>query len=198
MFEWGSKNNTLKLIMKKVFLAAFLGFGIMVSAQVTETNDEVIVTDEVAEVAEVEQEPVIYSTTSMVANSGFLQTVGFDGAWKLDMNLDNNKIILTGGTLLNKAEKESNSIRLMVYLAEKPFDLNNPEFIGTVYSVVDLESLDANAKESGRTYETSWASETKPSNGQYYPYILLGEENASTGQFEVKDVKAFEKAITIS
>lgn len=184
--------------MKKVFLAAFLGFGIMVCAQVVEANDEVAVTDEAVEIVEIEQEPVIYTTTSMVANSGFLQTVGFDGAWKLDMNLENNKIILTGGTLLNKAESESNNIRLMVYLAEKPFDLSNPEFIGTVYSVVDLEAIDANAKESGKTYETSWASESKPSSGKYYPYILLGEENEKTGQFEVKDVKAFENSITIS
>lgn len=189
--------------MKKVFLATFLGIGIMVNAQdaaqenvqTTQSNETVA---PAVEVVEEVAEPVIYSTTSKVENSGFLQTVGFDGAWKFDLNLDNKKIILTGGALVNKAASASNKIRLMVYLADKPFDLNNPQFIGKVYSVVDLESLGANVTESGQTYSTSWASETPLTAGKYYPYILLGEQNEKTGEFEVKDVKAFDKSVTLS
>ena len=196
--------------MKKVFLTAFLGFSFVLNAQETNNANENakseeiievvdIAGDEGAEVVEVKAPKTeIQTVTSIVKNSGFLQTVGFDGAWKLDLDLDAKKIILTGGTLLNDAENESSKIRLMVYLAEKPFDLNNPEFIGNVYSVVDLDSLNAKEKESGKTYVTSWASESMPTTGKYYPYILLGEENASTGQFEVRDVKAFEKSLTIS
>ena len=139
-----------------------------------------------------------YSATSKVNNSGFQRTVGFDGAWKFDMNLGNREITLTGGTLSNKGTATSNSLRLMVYLAQKPFDLNNPEFIGTVYSSVDIPGLAANDVKSGQTYVTSWASETNPPAGTYYPYILLGEQNPTTQEFEVKDVKAFDNSITIT
>src|SRR5690606_1829668 len=99
----------------------------------------------------------VYSATSKVNNSGFQRTVGFDGAWKFDMNIGNREITLTGGTLSNKGTATSNSLRLMVYLAQKPFDLNNPEFIGTVYSSVDIPGLAANDVKSGQTYVTSWA-----------------------------------------
>ncbi len=139
-----------------------------------------------------------YSATSKVNNSGFQRTVGFDGAWKFDMNLENKAITLTGGTLNNKGTATSNSLRLMVYLAPKPFDLNNPEFIGTVYSSVDIPGLAAGDVKSGQTYVTSWASETNPPAGTYYPYILLGEQNPTTQEFEVKDVKAFDDSITIT
>ena len=138
-----------------------------------------------------------YSATSKVNNSGFQRTVGFDGAWKFDMNLGKKEIILTGGTLNNKGQATSNPLRLMVYLAQKPFDLNNPEFIGTVYSSVDVPSLAAGDIKSGQSFVTSWASETNPPAGTYYPYILLGEQNPQTQEFEVRDVKAFDNAITI-
>ncbi len=140
----------------------------------------------------------VYSATSKVNNSGFQRTVGFDGAWKFDMSLENRQITLTGGTLNNKGTATSNTLRLMVYLAPKPFDLNNPEFIGTVYSSLDFPGLAAGDVKSGQTYVTSWASETNPPAGTYYPYILLGEQNPTTQEFEVKDVKAFDNPITIT
>lgn len=139
-----------------------------------------------------------YSATSKVNNSGFQRTVGFDGAWKFDMNLDNREIKLTGGTLSNKGTATSNPLRLMVYLAPKAFDLNNPEFIGTVYSSLDIPAMNASDIQSGQTYVTLWASETNPPAGTYYPYILLGEQNPTTQEFEVKDVKAFDNPITIT
>ncbi len=139
-----------------------------------------------------------YTATSKVDNSGFQRTVGFDGAWKFDMNLGKREITLTGGTLNNKGQVASNPLRLMVYLAEKPFNVNNPEFIGNVYSVVDVNSIAPAEAKSGQAYVTSWASETNPPAGTYYPYILLGEQNAQTQEFEVKDVKVFENSITIT
>lgn len=139
-----------------------------------------------------------YSATSKVNNSGFQRTVGFDGAWKFDMNLENREIKLTGGTISNKGTATSNALRLMVYLAPKAFDLNNPEFIGTVYSSLDIPAMNASDIQSGQTYITLWASETNPPAGTYYPYILLGEQNPTTQEFEVKDVKAFDNPITIT
>ena len=139
-----------------------------------------------------------HSATSKVNNSGFQRTVGFDGAWKFDMDLAARQITLTGGTLNNKGTASSNTLRLMVYLAEKPFNLNNPEFIGTVYSSVDIPALNAGDVQSGQTYTTAWASENNPPAGTYYPYILLGEQNPTTQEFEVKDVKAFDNSITIT
>ncbi|MDD3771512.1 MAG: hypothetical protein RBT46_05075 [Weeksellaceae bacterium] len=178
--------------MKKALVVASIGLGIFINAQ-TMTTDYQETQTEVMPV----QEDIIYSTTSRPDDSGFLQTVGFSGAWKFDMNLDKHKIILTGGALINQSNSSSNEIRLMVYLADKPFNLNNPEFIGEVYSVIDISALNAGQKESGQVYETSWASEKDPQKGIYYPYILLGEKNPKTDQFEVRDVKVFEKTITI-
>lgn len=140
---------------------------------------------------------LVYTATSQVENSGFQRTVGFDGAWKFDLDLDNREIVLTGGTLSNKGEAASNNLRLMVYLAEKPFDLNNPEFVGKVYSAIDVNPIGAGEVKSGQAYVTSWASETNPPAGTYYPYILLGEENPENQEFEVRDVKAFSNSITI-
>ncbi len=145
-----------------------------------------------------ERDTTVYTATSKVTNSGFQRTIGFDGAWKFDLNLENRQITLTGGTLNNKGEAASNALRLMVYLADKPFDLNNPEFIGNVYSVVDINPIAPAESKTGETYKTSWASETLPTTGTYYPYILLGEQNPQTQAFEVKDVKAFDNAITIT
>lgn len=139
-----------------------------------------------------------YTATSKVENSGFQRTVGFDGAWKFDMNLNSKEIVLTGGTLSNKGTTTSNNLRLMVYLAQKPFDLNNPEFIGEVYSVLDVNPVAAGDTKTGQAYVMNWASETNPAAGTYYPYILLGEQNPQTQEFEVKDVKAFDKSITIT
>ncbi|HLV23540.1 MAG TPA: hypothetical protein VKY36_02025 [Moheibacter sp.] len=139
----------------------------------------------------------VYTATSKVENSGFQRTVGFDGAWKLDMDLDKKEIILTGGTLNNKGEVASNNLRLMVYLADKPFNLDNPEFIGNVYAVVDVMPIAAGESKSGQSYITSWASETVPTVGTYYPYILLGEQNPQNQEFEVRDVKPFANSIIV-
>lgn len=181
--------------MKKLFFTLLSVSTIALSAQVA---NETVIESQSTEITQ-SQEPAVYSTTSKVENSGFLKTVGFEGAWKFELNLDSRKIILQGGSMVNKAEAPSEEIRMMVYLAEKPFDLENPEFIGEVYSFVDLDGLNANDKESGKTYSTLWANEKKPESGKkYYPYILLGEQNPETKEFEVRDIKTFDKFIEIS
>lgn len=180
--------------MKKVLIALSISWGVFIHAQEMVDTDPQVLENEISK----QEDDTIYTATSRVDNSGFLQTVGFDGAWKFDMNLERRKITLTGGSIVNKSSKPSNTIRLMVYLADKPFNLDNPDFIGNIYSVIDISALESNDKESGKVYDTSWASEEKLDKGTYYPYILLGEKNPNTGQFEVKDVKAFEKSITIS
>lgn len=140
----------------------------------------------------------VYTATSKVENSGFQRTVGFDGAWKFDLDLAKREIVLTGGTLSNKGEATSNNLRLMVYLAQKPFDVNNPEFVGNVYSAIDVNPIAGGETKTGQAYVTLWASETNPPAGTYYPYILLGEQNPQNQEFEVKDVKAFDNPITIT
>jgi len=139
----------------------------------------------------------VYSVTSIAENSGFARTVGFDGTWKVDLNLGKKELIITGGTLNNKAQSPSNKLRLMVYFAEKPFDVKNPELIGTVYSSIDLNPLEAGAKKVDQSYVTQVAVETPPAAGKYYPYILLGEQNPQTQEFEVKDVKVFQEFVTL-
>lgn len=163
----------------------------------TEKSEAEVALEEGKEIV-VKDTAMVYTATSIVKNSGFQRTVGFDGAWKFDMNLDQREIVLTGGVLSNKGEATSNPLRLMVYLAEKPFNLDNPEFIGTVYSSIDVQPIEAAGQKSGQSYITSWASETNPPAGTYYPYILLGEQNPSNQEFEVKDVKAFSNSFTIT
>lgn len=155
--------------------------------QALEQGKEIVVRDTTA----------VYTATSQVQNSGFQRTVGFDGAWKFDMDLDNREIVITGGTLSNKGDAASNTLRLMVYLAEKPFSINNPEFIGTVYSSVDVTPLAPGEQKAGQAYVTAWATENNPAPGTYYPYILLGEQNPQTQEFEVRDVKPFENSIVV-
>src|SRR5690606_37431370 len=163
----------------------------------TKAAEAEIAGEEAPAVVEQAIETPTYTATSKVDNSGFQRTVGLEGAWKFDMNVGERSIILTGGTLSNKGEATSDDLQLMVYLADKPFDVNNPQFIGEVYSVLELSPIAAGNSESGKTYTTTWASQTDPSSGTYYPYILLGEKNAETQEFEVKDVKVFENSVTL-
>lgn len=139
----------------------------------------------------------VYTATSVADNSGFARTVGFDGIWKIDLNLDKKELVITGGTLNNKSQNTSNKLRLMVYFAEKPFDVKNPDLIGAVYSSIDVDPLEAGAKKAGQSYVTQVALETPPTPGKYYPYILLGEQNLQTQEFEVKDVKVFQEFVTL-
>ena len=73
---------------------------------------------------------------------------------------------MKGGTIVNKDDSASEEIRMMVYLADQPFDLNNPQLIGEVYSYIDIDGLNANDKKTGEVYSTLWANNNKPESGK--------------------------------
>lgn len=186
--------KTIKKIMKKLFFTLLGASTILLSAQIAKVtnyeNKENIVQN---------QNPEVISTTSVSETSNFLQTVGFEGQWTFEMDVNNNKITLKGGTIVNKDDSASEEIRMMVYLADQPFDLNNPQLIGEVYSYIDIDGLNANDKKTGEVYSTLWANSNKPESGKkYYPYILIGEQNPETNEFEVRDIKVFQNPIEVS
>lgn len=186
--------KTIKKIMKKLFFTLLGASTILLSAQIAKVtnyeNKENIVQN---------QNPEVISTTSVSETSNFLQTVGFEGQWTFEMDVNNNKITLKGGTIVNKDDSASEKIRMMVYLADQPFDLNNPQLIGEVYSYIDIDGLNANDKKTGEVYSTLWANSNKPESGKkYYPYILIGEQNPETNEFEVRDIKVFQNPIEVS
>lgn len=145
----------------------------------------------------VQDSSAIYTSTSVADNSGFARTVGFDGVWKINLNLASNKLSINGGALKNQSDKSSNNLRLMVYYADKPFDVKNPELVGTVFSSIDVAPLTANETENNASFVAPVVLETPPVAGTYYPYILLGELNLDTNEYEVKDVKVFTQPVTI-
>lgn len=180
--------------MKKLFFTLLGASTILLSAQIAKVinyeNKESIVQN---------QNPEVISTTSVNETSNFLQTVGFEGQWTFEMDVNNSKITLKGGTIVNKDDSASEKIRMMVYLADQPFDLNNPQLIGEVYSYIDIDGLNANDKKTGEVYSTLWANSNKPESGKkYYPYILIGEQNPETNEFEVRDIKVFQNPIEVS
>lgn len=186
--------KTIKKIMKKLFFTLLGASTILLSAQIAKVtnyeNKENIVQN---------QNPEVISTTSVNETSNFLQTVGFEGQWTFEMDVNNSKITLKGGTIVNKDDSASEKIRMMVYLADQPFDLNNPQLIGEVYSYIDIDGLNANDKKTGEVYSTLWANSNKPESGKkYYPYILIGEQNPETNEFEVRDIKVFQNPIEVS
>lgn len=186
--------KTIKKIMKKLFFTLLGASTILLSAQIAKVtnyeNKENIVQN---------QNPEVVSATSVSETSNFLQTVGFEGQWTFEMDVNNNKITLKGGTIVNKDDSASEEIRMMVYLADQPFDLNNPQLIGEVYSYIDIDGLNANDKKTGEVYSTLWANNNKPESGKkYYPYILIGEQNPETNEFEVRDIKVFQNPIEVS
>lgn len=207
--------------MKRLILAAFIVLPIFMNAQEKEKplNEKEVAKENAAtaiEEKEVAQEKseaeialeqgkeivvkdtaTIYSAKSVAENSGFARTVGFDGVWKVDLNLEAKELVITGGSLNNKADNASGQLRLMVYFAEKTFDVNNPELIGTVFSSIDVAPLKAGANKVDQSYVTQVALETPPAAGKYYPYILLGEQNPQTQEFEVRDVKIFQEFVTL-
>ena len=205
--------------MKRLILAAFIVLPIFMNAQekpltpkqaaqenAATATEEIKVAQEKSE-AElaleqgkeivVKDTATVYSAQSMAENSGFARTVGFDGIWKVNLNLNAKELVITGGTLNNKGANASNNLRLMVYFADKPFDVKNPNLIGTVYSSTDVEPLAAGANKANQSYVTRLALENPPAAGTYYPYILLGEQNTDTQEYEVKDVKVFQNSVTL-
>ncbi len=207
--------------MKRLILAAFIALPFFINAQENEKplNEKEVAKENAAtaiEEKEVAQEKSeaeraleqgkeiivkdtadTYTAKSIAENSGFARTVGFDGIWKVDLNLEAKELVITGGNLNNKGDAASNKLRLMVYFAEKPFDVKNPELIGTVFSSTDLDPLEAGASKVDQSYVTQVALDTPPVAGKYYPYILLGEQNLQTQEFEVKDVKVFQEFVTL-
>ena len=145
----------------------------------------------------VQDSSAIYTSASVADNSGFARTVGFDGVWKINLNLASNELSINGGALKNQSDKSSNNLRLMVYYADKPFDVKNPELVGTVFSSIDVAPLTANETENNASFVAPVVLETPPAAGTYYPYILLGELNLETNEYEVKDVKVFTQPVTI-
>lgn len=184
--------------MKQVFLAAMLGFTVVGYAQESAAVANEITREEVEnDVQEIVSEPIVITVSSIEDNSGFIQTVGFDGKWKVDVSMESRKLVLTGGTLKNLGDKTSNKLRMMVYFADKPFDLANPQFIGDIVSTVDVEAIPASGESSSQAFVMKWALQNPLAPGAYFPYILLGEQNPTTQDFEVKDVKVFDQSVTI-
>lgn len=139
----------------------------------------------------------VYSATSIAENSGFGRTVAFDGVWKVAMDLDKNELIITGGTIQNLTDKASNPLRMMVYYANAEFNTAKPDLIGTVFSSADVEAIPPKGKTVNQSYITKIALDSPPSAGKYYPYIVLGELNPQTQQYEVIDVKVFKEFVSL-
>src|SRR5690606_37899453 len=118
--------------MKKLFFTLLGASTILLSAQIAKVtnyeNKENIVQN---------QNQEVISTTSINETSHLLQTVLLEGELTVEMDVNNSKNTLKGGTIVNKDDSASEKIRMMVYLADQPFDLNNPQLIGEVYSYID-------------------------------------------------------------
>src|SRR5690606_8131151 len=109
--------------MKQVILAALFVAPLLLNAQEKPLSPEQVkkenaatATEEVevaaekseAEIAleqgkeiEVRDTTQVYTATSVAENSGFGRTVAFDGTWKVDLDLNNREVVITGGTLNN-------------------------------------------------------------------------------------------------
>lgn len=139
----------------------------------------------------------IYTATSVAENSGFGQTVAFDGTWTVGLNLETREVTITGGTINNMQATPSGKLMLTVYYADKQFDTAKPEMIGQPFGQIEVQPLAANEKKTGQSYIAPLALETPPTTGNYYPYIVLGVQDQATNQFSVIDVKVFKEFISL-
>ncbi|SMC59995.1 hypothetical protein [Moheibacter sediminis] len=139
----------------------------------------------------------VYSVKSVAENSGFGQALAFEGIWKVDLNLAKKEIVVTGGTMKNLTDKPSNNLRIMVYFADKEFDLQKPDLIGTEFLTSDIETIAAQGKKESQSFISELKIETPLPAGRYYPYLLLGELNPQTQQYDVKDIKVFKEFISL-
>ncbi|MET3732090.1 hypothetical protein [Moheibacter stercoris] len=133
---------------------------------------------------------------SSATDAKFSPALGIEGNWELGMNPEQKEIILTGGTILNKSDVPTQKLRMMVYFADKGFSLEKPELIGNMYSFIDIDPIEAKGNKVEQSFITTWAIENMQP-GTYYPYIILGEFNPQTNQFDLRDVKVFDNTITI-
>lgn len=205
--------------MKRLFLTSILGISFIANAQekplppeqVKQENratakEEVKVAAEKseAEIALAEGKELTVKTASTAkiqalssaTDAKFSTTLGIEGPWQLGINPDEKEVILTGGTILNKADVPTQKLRMMVYFADKTFSLEKPELIGSLFSFVDIDPIDAKGNKVEQSFITNWAVENLQP-GTYYPYIILGELNPQTNEFDLRDVKVFENTITI-
>jgi hypothetical protein len=143
-----------------------------------------------------QQQPAPITAMSSETDAKFSTNLGIEGSWKLDMNPANKEIILTGGTILNKVERPTNKLRAMVYFSPTPFSLEKPQLVGNMYSFIDIDPIEANGKKVEQSFITNWAIDNMQP-GTYYPYIILGELNSQTNEFELRDVKVFDNTIVI-
>jgi len=205
--------------MKQVILAALFVAPLLLNAQEKPLSPEQVkkenaatATEEVevaaekseAEIAleqgkeiEVRDTTQVYTATSVAENSGFGRTVAFDGTWKVDLDLNNREVVITGGTLNNMQTTPSGKLMLTVYYADKAFDTSKPEMIGQPFGQIEVEALAANEKKANQSYIAPLALETPPTAGNYYPYIVLGVQDPATNQFSVIDVKVFKEFVTL-
>lgn len=205
--------------MKRIILAALIVSPLLLSAQekplkpeqVKKENaatavqeKEVAAEKSEAEVALAEGKEIVvkdtahvYSVKSVAESSGFGQALAFEGIWKIDLNLNKNEIVVTGGTMKNLTDKPSNNLRIMVYFADKEFNLQKPDLIGSEFLTSDIETIPAQGKKESQSFISEIKSATPMSPGKYYPYLLLGELNPQTQQYDVKDIKVFKEFISI-
>lgn len=163
-----------------------------------ETSEmEKVLRDENAQIKPQQNEPSKITTRSVAEESGLSKSVMFSGQWAVQYDFTNKEMVITGGTIKNAATAPSDKLRLMVYVSDKPFDLVNPEVVGTPLTSVDLEGLGASAQKENQSYVAPIVLESDLPSGTYYTYILLGEYNASIQNYEVKDVKVFKESISL-
>ena len=207
--------------MKRIILAAFIVSPFLVTAQVKEQPlDSAAIKKENAATA-IEEKKVaaekseaeialeqgkeivvrdttnVYSSTSIAENSGFGRTVAFDGVWKLDLDLGNREVIITGGTIHNLQDAPSGKLMLTVYYADKMFDVSKPDMIGQPFGQIEVDALPAKGKKVGQSYIAPLALENSPAPGNYYPYIVLGVQDPATNQFGIIDVKVFKDFVSL-
>jgi len=206
--------------MKRLLILAMFGFSFIANAQEkplspeqakqenkATAKEEVKVAAEKseAEIALAEGKEITVSPKTQVqltavseaSNSGIGTTVGLDGQWRMDLNQDKKEVILTGGEIFNKSKVSTHPLRLLIFFDTKAFDVQNPSLGGSMISIVDLDAVNAGEMKQKQSYVMSWVYDGNIPAGSYYPYLVLGQQNPETNNFELVDVKVFTTPVVV-
>lgn len=111
--------------------------------------------------------------------------------WITVINLNDNELRLSNGSITNNLNKSTRKLSLDYYLSKTPFDASNPEIMGFfMVSKNPISSINRNASISGISLKNKMKQ--TPEDGLYYQILVLTEING-----DVKDIVQLRNQITI-
>lgn len=112
--------------------------------------------------------------------------------WITAINLNDNELRLSNGSITNNLNKSTRRLSLDYYLSQTPLDASNPEITGFfMVSKNPIKAIGRNSSISGISLQNKMKQ--TPEDGIYYQILVLTETNGN-----IKDIVQLRNQVTIA